>query len=101
MNKSDVTKSEQSYVNRPDPRSPFDVEPVGGRIGAEVRGIALSTDTDDSTTAAIRAALLRHKVVFFRDQQLDDRQHGALAARLGRPTPVGAGSSYLYELNSS
>jgi alpha-ketoglutarate-dependent taurine dioxygenase len=101
MIKSDVPESGQPYVNMPDPRSPFDVEPVGGRIGAEVRGIALSTDTDDSTTAAIRAALLRHKVVFFRDQQLDDRQHEAFAARLGRPTPVGAGSSYLYELNSS
>src|SRR5882724_12959707 len=87
MTKSDVPESGQPYVNMPDPRSPFDVEPVGGRIGAEVRGMALSTDTDDSTTAAIRAALLRHKVIFFRDQQLDDRQHEALAARLGRPTP--------------
>ena len=91
----------QPYVNVPDPQNPLDVEPIGGRIGAEVRGIALSKDTDESTTAAIRAALVRHRVIFFRDQQLDDREHEALATRLGRPTPVAAGSSFLYELNSS
>lgn len=105
MTKSAVTRSEQSYVNMPDPQSPLDVEPVGGRIGAEVRGIALSTATDDGTTAAIRAALLRHKVLFFRNQQLDDQGHEAFAARLGRPerraAPAAAGSRYLMELNSS
>jgi alpha-ketoglutarate-dependent taurine dioxygenase len=104
MTKSDGTKLEQSYVNMPDPESPLDVEPVGGRIGAEVRGIALSTDTDDGTIATIRAALIRHKVVFFRNQQLDDREHEALAARLGRPERHAApatGSRYLIELNSS
>ena len=103
MTKSDVTESERSYVNMPDPQSPLDVEPAGGRIGAEVRGIALAGATDASTIAAIRAALVRHKVLFFRNQQLDDQQHEAVAARLGRlelrATP--AGSRYLIELNSS
>ena len=98
-----MTQAEQSYLNWPDPQSPLDVEPVGGRIGAEVRGIALARATDDSTIAAIRAALVRHKVLFFRNQQLDDQQHEAFAARLGRlelrTTP--AGSRYLIELNSS
>jgi len=102
--RSDVTKPEQSYLNTPDSESPLDVEPVGGRIGAEVRDIALSRVTDDSTMAAIRAALVRHKVLFFRNQQLDDQEHEAFAARLGRPerraAPV-AGSRYLIELNSS
>src|ERR1700730_13167588 len=98
-----MTQAEQSYVNWPDPQSRLDVEPVGGRIGAEVRGIALARSTDASTLAAIRAALVRHKVLFFRNQQLDDQQYEAFAARLGRlelrPTP--AGSRYLIELNSS
>src|ERR1700686_5412996 len=80
--KSHVTKPEQSYVNTPDSESPLDVEPVGGRIGAEVRDIALSRATDDRTIAAIRAALVRHKVLFFRNQQLDDQEHEAFAARL-------------------
>src|ERR1700722_12406471 len=104
MTKLDVTKLEQSYVNMPDPESPLDVEPVGGRIGAEIRGIALSRDADDSAMAAIRAALVRHKVIFFRNQQLDDQGHEAFAARLGRPelrAAAAAGSRYLIELNSS
>jgi taurine dioxygenase len=100
MTKSDVTESQPSYVNMPDPAGPLDVEPVGGRIGAEIHGIALSRNVDDSTIAAIRTALARHKVIFFRNQQLDDQEHEAFAARLGRPTPVASGS-YLYELNSS
>lgn len=100
-----MTKTEQLYVNMPDPESPLDVEPVGGRIGAEIRGIALSADTDDHTLAAIRAALLRHKVVFFRHQRLSDQDHEAFAARLGRPEPGAAPaapvSRQLIELNSS
>jgi len=102
MAKSDVTESERSYVNMPDPQSPLDVEPVGGRIGAEIRGIALSGDTDDGTMTAIRAALVRHKVIFFRNQQLDDGEHEAFAARLSRPEAgATAGSRSLIELNSS
>jgi len=97
-------RPEQSYVNMPDPQSPLDIEPVGGRIGAAVRDIALATDTDDNTIASIRAALVRHRVLFFRNQQLDDQQHEAFAARLGRPERRAApapGSRYLIELNSS
>lgn len=91
----------ESYVNLPDPESPLDVAPVGGCIGAEIRGIALSRDTDDGTMTAIRAALVRHKVIFFRNQQLDDQEHEAFAARFGRPISVASGSRYLFELNSS
>lgn len=99
-----MTNSEQSYVNVRDPESPLDVAPVGGRIGAEVRGIALSGESDDSTIAAVRAALIRHKVLFFRNQTLDDQGHETFASRLGRPLPVAnpiAGSRHLFELNSS
>ena len=101
MTKSDMTELEQSYVNMPDPESPLDVESVGGRIGAEIRGVALSKDTDDSTMAAIRAALVRHKVIFFRNQQLDEGEHEAFAVRLSRPEPGAAASRSLIELNSS
>jgi taurine dioxygenase len=96
MSQSDV---KQSYINMPDPAIPLDVAPVGGRIGAEIRGVALK-DADDATIAGIRAALARHKVIFLRDQQLDDQGHEAFATRLGRSdAPVGA--RRLIELNSS
>lgn len=42
-------------------------------IGAEIHGVSLSGDLPPATVAAIRAALLRHRVVFFRGQtQLDE-----------------------------
>ncbi len=69
-----------SFINAADPTSPLDIAPVAGRIGAEVRGIALSGDLDGGTIAAIRTALSRHKVLFFRDQtELDDTRHEAFA----------------------
>lgn len=84
----------------------LDVVPVGGRIGAEIRGVRLGGDLDDVTIAAIRAALVEHKVIFFRNQtHLTDESHEAFAGRLGKPlahptVPVAAGSQFLLELNS-
>ncbi|MBB4639823.1 TauD/TfdA dioxygenase family protein [Rhizorhapis suberifaciens] len=101
-----MTTTISSYINARDPSSPLDIAPIAGRIGAEVRGIELSGDLDDSLIQAIRAALARHKVLFFRDQvALDDDRHEAFAAHLGKPVahptvPVADGSQYLLELNS-
>lgn len=87
-------------------KTQLDVAPVGGRIGAEVRGFALTGKLNDDETAAILDALYKHKVLFFRDQHhLDDASQEAFAARLGRPVPhptvpVRDGSSYLLELDS-
>jgi alpha-ketoglutarate-dependent sulfate ester dioxygenase len=80
--------------------------PVAGRIGAEIRGIRLSGDIDDAAVAAIRNALVRYKVIFFRDQtHLDDSAHEAFAARLGTPVahptvPAAGGSRFVLELDS-
>lgn len=101
-----MTTQISSYINAPDPQSPLDIVPVTGRIGAEVRGIPLSGDLDDISIAAIRTALARHKVLFFRDQDaFDDDRHEAFAGRLGKPVahptvPVAEGSQYLLELDS-
>lgn len=95
-----------SFINAADPTSPLDIVPVAGRIGAEVRGVALSGELDANTVAAIRTALARHKVLFFRDQtELDDSRHEAFAGLLGDPVahptvPVADGSRYLLELDS-
>ncbi len=66
----------------------IDVRPISGHTGAEILGVDLTAPLDDATVAAIREALLRWKVVFFRDQFLDQAQHLAFARRFGRPTPA-------------
>jgi alpha-ketoglutarate-dependent sulfate ester dioxygenase len=85
---------------------PFQVRPIGGHIGAEVRGVTLSAELDDTAIAGINAALLKHKVLFFRGQShLDDVAQEAFAARFGdtvaHPTvPSKEGTSRLLELDS-
>ena len=59
------------------------VEPLTPTIGAEIAGVDLSRELDDPTIDEIRAALLAHKVVFFRDQDLTRAQHIAFARRFG------------------
>lgn len=62
------------------------VERIGGRIGAVISGVRLGGDLDAATVGAIRAAVLEHKVVFFRDQHhLDADGHEAFARLLGEP----------------
>lgn len=95
-----------NYPNAKDPSSPLDIRPVTGRIGAEIRGVQLSGDLDEATVQAIEAALVRHKVIFFRNQQhLDNAEHEAFTALFGDPVahptvPVAEGSRYLLDLDS-
>ena len=101
-----MTDQIHNFINAKDAESPLDIVPVAGRIGAEIRGVALSGELDPVTLAAIRAALVRHKVIFFRDQdELTDQRHEEFAALLGDPVahptvPVAEGSRYLLELDS-
>lgn len=59
------------------------VRPVGGHIGADVTGVDLNDDLDDRTIAALWAAVLEHKVVFLRGQDIDHARHVAFARRFG------------------
>jgi alpha-ketoglutarate-dependent taurine dioxygenase len=60
---------------------------LGAHIGARIDGVHLADDIDASTATAINAALLEHKVIFFREQQdLDDAAQLAFARTLGTPT---------------
>lgn len=61
----------------------FDVTPIAGACGAEIHGMDLSRDLSDEAIRAIRAALLDHLVVFFRDQDLTPDQHIAFGRRFG------------------
>ena len=96
----------ESYPNAKDPNSPLDIHPVAGRIGAEIRGVRLGGDLDAETVRQIEAALVRHKVIFFRGQNhLDDAEHEAFASLFGDPVahptvPVAEGSRFLLELES-
>ncbi len=77
-------------LTAPDPtttRSRVEVAPVGARIGAVVSDVRLGGDLTAEEVHDVRAALLRHKVVFVRGQHhLDDADHHAFAALLGTPT---------------
>lgn len=58
-------------------------ERLSPTIGGEVTGIDLRTVPDDDTLAALRAGLLEHKVIFFRDQDITTEQHIAFARCFG------------------
>lgn len=64
----------------------IDVQPLAGFIGAEIHGVDLKQALSPEQIADIRGALLRWKVVFFRDQHLDHEQHLRFARYFGNPT---------------
>ncbi|MEY4229245.1 MAG: hypothetical protein RLZZ362_94, partial [Actinomycetota bacterium] len=68
--------------------SVMEVEPLTGSIGAVVHGVDLSAEMSDHEVAAIRAALLSARVVFFRQQDLSPTQQVAFAGRFGTLTPA-------------
>ncbi|WP_340317891.1 TauD/TfdA dioxygenase family protein [Rhizorhabdus argentea] len=94
------------YINAADLDSPLRVTPVTGRIGAEVHGVTLSDTISEAALSAIKAALVRHKVLFFRGQhQLDDAAQEAFGERWGplvaHPTvPVRDGTRHILEIDS-
>jgi alpha-ketoglutarate-dependent sulfate ester dioxygenase len=59
------------------------VEPISGRIGAEITGVDISEPLDDSVVEVIRQALDAWKVVFFRGQKLDHASQIAFGRRFG------------------
>ncbi|WP_436777870.1 TauD/TfdA dioxygenase family protein [Yinghuangia sp. YIM S09857] len=62
------------------------ISPLTPRIGAIIGGVRLSGDLGPHNVEAIRTALHRHKVVFFRGQQhLTDAAQVAFTSRLGPP----------------
>lgn len=65
----------------------IDVRPMTGHIGAEIFGVDLRTELEPTVVADIRAALLRWKVVFFRDQHITPEQQIDFGRRFGEVTP--------------
>ena len=69
-----------------DSTSTINVVPLTLHIGAEIRGVDLTKSLPPDQLRDVRAAFLKWKVVFFRDQHLDHAQHVALARQFGEPT---------------
>lgn len=59
------------------------IEPLTPAIGAVLHGIDLAGPVSDDTIGDIRQALLKHQVIFFRDQALSPGAQRDFAARFG------------------
>jgi alkyl sulfatase len=62
------------------------IQPVAGRIGAEISGVDISRPLDTETVAVIEQALDSWKVVFFRNQHLDHAAQIAFGRQFGELT---------------
>ena len=58
------------------------VRPLAAAMGAEIRGVSIASLSDEAF-AEVRAALFRHKMIFFRDQEIGHAQQSAFSARFG------------------
>jgi len=63
----------------------LDVQPVTPAVGAIIGGLDLRAPFDDNLVRAVRAAVLEHGVVFFRDQDLTREQMLVFMEHFGTP----------------
>jgi len=63
--------------------SRIEVCPIAGACGAEIEGVSIGDELDETVIAEIRQALNEHCVIFFHDQEFDAEQHKAFARRFG------------------
>lgn len=61
----------------------IEIKPLSGALGAEIHGLDLAVDLDNSAMATVREAFVDHGVVFFMDQELTPAQHLGFARRFG------------------
>ena len=62
------------------------VRPVAGHIGADIDGVDLALPLSEAEVQQVKEALQRHKVVFFRGQELDHAAQIAFARQFGELT---------------
>ncbi|MFJ5817477.1 TauD/TfdA dioxygenase family protein [Streptomyces sp. NPDC093108] len=67
------------------------IRPFAGHLGARVTGVDLSQSLPQETQLSVWSAMLRYKVLFFPDQNLNHAQHARLGRSFGQlirlPTP--------------
>lgn len=61
----------------------FSIRAFDGPLGAEINGLDLTRPVSEQDIAAIRAALVKHSVVVFREQRITPEQHVAFSRRFG------------------
>ncbi len=59
------------------------ITPAGPVLGAEIEGVDLSHPLSPEVVAAVRAALLQYKVIFFRGQDITHEAHVAFGRHFG------------------
>jgi taurine dioxygenase len=67
----------------PAPSRSFEVERLGRHLGAEVHGLDLKNGMDADAFRAFEGALIEHKVLLVRDQDLTTAQHVAVSRLFG------------------
>jgi len=97
MPKADRAQGQKGSV----PNGRVQVVPSGGPVGAEIRGVDLSKPVDAVARETILDAFNRHLAIFFRDQELTDRDLVAVTALFGEPMAddrtVGFDKTYDYD----
>ncbi|MFC5185169.1 TauD/TfdA dioxygenase family protein [Actinomadura harenae] len=61
----------------------IEFQPMTANIGAEVSGVDIGKPLDEEQVQTLRDGLLRHMVLFFREQHISDDEHVAFAKRFG------------------
>jgi len=84
----------------------LNVTQLGGRVGAEIKDIQLSSGLSPEIVRAIQEAMLHHKVIFFRDQKGPDSDIEGFADLFADPLPhpisaAPGGNRYAYEMDYS
>jgi alpha-ketoglutarate-dependent taurine dioxygenase len=86
-----VTQTIDDVPSRPSPAgdgTAVVVEPLTGSIGAVVHGVDLTVPLAPAVAADVRAALLRWRVLFLRDQHITPAQQVAFGRAFGELTPA-------------
>ena len=68
----------------------FKIIPTGAALGAEIKGVDLTKEIDDTTFEQLKQALYKHEVIFFRGRELSDDDHVRFSARFGKLRLVGS-----------
>ena len=61
----------------------FEIEPIGPTIGAKIRGLDLSKTIDKETLVQLEDALVKHKIIYLRDQNINTAQQVTFGRRFG------------------